>query len=114
MATNFANRDLDHPAFVPAMTEALNHEDIKTKKPLVLSLHPSQLDFSCDFLGGFSRNFCLFGKAGPVGHGPLYVRQNLLSVLYAMLFAQYLKLSNARILPLAHDEHTLLAAWAIG
>ena len=73
-----------------------------------------QLDLACDIFGGFSRNFCQLGIAGPIGHGPFYLRQNLRRVFYPMLFAQCLKLGRAGIPSLAHDEHALLAARAIG
>src|ERR1019366_829563 len=73
-----------------------------------------QLDLAYDIFGGFSQNFCQLGIAGPIGHGPFYLLQNLRRVFYPMLFAQCLKLGRAGIPSLAHDEHALLAARAIG
>ena len=57
---------------------------------------------------------CLFGMAAPVGHGRFNFCQNLLRVLYSMLFAQSLKLGSSGIPSLSHDEHALFSTRAIG
>src|ERR1700677_3830244 len=73
-----------------------------------------QLDFAYDLFGGFSRYICLFGITRPIGHGSFYLRPNLRSICYPMLFAQCLKLGSAGIPTLTHDEHALLAPRTIG
>jgi hypothetical protein len=73
-----------------------------------------QPDLVSNLFGGFSRYVCLFGMAAPVGHGRFNFCQNLLRVLYSMLFAQSLKLGSSGIPSLSHYEHALLAARAIG